>query len=112
MCNKSRVISLVVEKNLAQIRMLGTEKAIANAKMLVELHGKHVGDMHRVHTEREQLSAKLQQERDRLMTGCRLEFPIEKELIGLVVGKSGATIRAAQKAAGVDRVEVSAMSPS
>jgi len=105
-CNKSRVISLVVERNVAQIRILGTEKAIANAKMLIELHGKHVSDMQRVYSEREQLSAKLQQERDRLTTGCRLDFPIERELIGLVVGKNGATIQAARKATGVHRVEV------
>ena len=92
---------------MAQIRILGTEKAIANAKMLIELHGKHVSDMQRVYSEREQLSAKLQQERDRLTTGCRLDFPIERELIGLVVGKNGATIQAARKATGVHRVEVS-----
>ena len=42
-----------------QILMLGTEKSIATAKMLLELHGKHVGDMQRVHNERELLASKL-----------------------------------------------------
>ncbi|EOD37949.1 hypothetical protein EMIHUDRAFT_224951 [Emiliania huxleyi CCMP1516] len=98
--SKSKVLAFEVDRDVHQIKLLGAEKACATAKMLIELHGKHVGDMARVHSEREQLSAKLQHERERLISSFRLEFPVDKELIGLVVGKGGAT------AAGVDKVEV------
>ena len=97
--SKSKVLAFEVDRDVHQIKLLGAEKACATAKMLIELHGKHVGDMARVHSEREQLSAKLQHERERLTSSFRLEFPVDKELIGLVVGKGGATVRSAQKAA-------------
>ena len=80
MCAKAKAISL-----------FGTEKAIATAKMLVDIHAKHQGDIQKRQHERELLAAKLQQERERKLKaqGHRLEFGISKEVIGLVVGKSG-----------------------
>uniref|UniRef100_A0A7S0J573 K Homology domain-containing protein n=1 Tax=Calcidiscus leptoporus TaxID=127549 RepID=A0A7S0J573_9EUKA len=106
-CAKSRLVSFTLDRRSSQVKMLGTEKAIASAKMLVDLHGRHVNDMQRMHTEREQLASKLQSEKDKLTTGHRVQFPIERELIGMVVGKGGRCLADAKKASGVDFINIS-----
>ena len=70
----------------------------------------HQGEMHRIGNERAQLAQKLEAEKEKLSLGCRLEFPIAREVIGLVVGQKGKNIIDTQKATGVDRVEVTARS--
>ena len=123
--SKSNLISLIVHKKVPQIMLMGTERAIARSKMLLDLHGKHLGDIQRIHMEREQaraprlgdraqppwgpqpsarahpapalpsqLASKLQSERAKMSTGYRIDFAIEKGLIGLVVGKGGRHIQA------------------
>ena len=69
------------------------------------------GEMQRIGNERAQLAQKLESEKEKLSLGCRLEFPIAREVIGLVVGKSGKNIIDTQKATGVDRVEVRCRTP-
>ena len=89
------LLALTLDASAKQIKLFGTDKAINVAKMLIDLHAKHQGDIQRRLQEREDLAAKLQAEREKRQSGCRLEFPIVKEVIGLIVGKngSGKTVR-------------------
>jgi hypothetical protein len=103
---KSHLVSLRVHKKNAQIVLIGAPKAITTARMLLDLHAKHLGDIQRVHNEREQLTTKLESEKSKLQHGVRIEFAIGRDLIGLVVGKGGKNISDVQKQTGVDRIEV------
>ena len=87
---KSQLLALVVDTSpkIAQLRLIGSEKSIAKAKMLLELHIKHQSEMHRISNERSMLSTKLEAEREKLSSGYRVEFPITRDVIGLVVGKA------------------------
>ena len=60
--------------------------------------------MHKMQKDREKLTEKLQSARDKLTTGVKLEFPIQRDLIGLVVGKGGRNVIQVQKQCGVDRI--------
>eukprot|EP00966_Prymnesium_polylepis_P268619 6205445-Prymnesium_polylepis.1 len=110
---KSGLLALVFEQSgkASQLKLIGSDKAISTAKMLLELHIKHQGDMQRIANERQQLATKLESEKEKLSLGCRVEFPITKDVIGLVVGKGGKNIVDTQKATGVDRVEVDPHGP-
>ena len=68
----------------------------------MDLHKNHCSDMERVHSHREKLAEKLESEKAKRETGIRIEFPIDKELIGLVVGKGGKNIADARRETGVD----------
>lgn len=105
-CAKSGIVAFSLERRSSQVKMLGTEKAIDKAKMLVDLHGRHMNDMQRMHTEREVLASKLKVEKEKIETGQTLEFSIERELIGLIFGKGGRAIADAKKMSGVDYIKV------
>ena len=88
---KSQLLAMGLDAKAKAMTLFGTEKAIATAKMLVDIHSKHQGDIQKRLHEREQLASKLQVEREKKLKaqGHRVEFGINKEVIGLVVGKSG-----------------------
>jgi len=50
---KAQLLAVMVEKSRAQIKLVGSSKSIAMGKMLIGLHVKHHGDMHRIQSERE-----------------------------------------------------------
>lgn len=50
--------------------------------------------------EKEKLAQQLQEQRKKVESGYRVEFPIEKDLVGLAVGKKGANIRRVKEEAG------------
>lgn len=108
---KAGLLSMVIDPRRTTVKLIGVDKSLKVAKMLLELHMKHQGDMQRVHNEREQLATKLQSEREKLLTGVRVEFPVPRSLIGLVIGKGGKNLVDTQKATGVDRVEVDPQGP-
>lgn len=73
------MISIFIEPKHPRIKIIGSEKQIARAKMLLELHGKHVGDMAGLQMERERLAVKLASEREKIESGmhsllCRCLF--------------------------------------
>ena len=109
--SKSKVVAMSIDPKEARVKIIGAEKNIARAKMLLELHGKHVNDMTGLQQERERLAAKLANERERLETGLRLDFHVDKSLVGLVVGKGGKNMSNAKRIAGVDRVEIDPTGP-
>lgn len=80
-------------------------------KMLLDLHIKHFRDMARIHSEREVLATQLESRRAMRDKGVRVEFPVERDLIGLVVGKGGKTIAETKKATGVELIEVDQSGP-
>jgi len=105
-CAKARVLTLAVDPKTPQIRMLGTEKALHMAKILLDLHGRHIETLLAARKTREELASRMSSEQEKLGSGCRLDFPIERELIGLVVGKNGKQIRETKKATGVYTIEI------
>ncbi|KAL3902795.1 MAG: hypothetical protein SGPRY_011922 [Prymnesium sp.] len=110
---KSGIIALNMESTAksAQLKLIGVAKATTKAKMLLELHIRHQTDKLRIASERALLATKLEAEKEKVMTGARVEFPISRDVIGLVVGKGGKNIVDTQKATGVDRVEVDPQGP-
>lgn len=109
---KSQLLAIHVDKKSPQLKLIGTAKSIAMGKMLLELHMKHHADLTKAHTDREMLASKLESAKAKRDTGVRIEFPVERELIGLVVGKGGKNILDAKKASGVDVVDVDQNGPS
>lgn len=109
--HKAGLLSVVVDKTKPVVSLIGSAKAMTNAKMLLELHMKHLVDMARLHAEREALTTRLEEEKERRDTCVRIEFPIDKELIGLVIGKSGKTLADAKKQAGVDVIDIDTRGP-
>ena len=108
---KSHLLAMTLDRKAKAITLFGSTKAIDVAKMLIDLHAKHQGDIQRRHQEREDLASKLQAKREKEQSGCRLEFPIVKEVIGLIVGKNGKHIIDVQKKSGVDRLEIDPNGP-
>ena len=108
---KAQLLAATVEKSRAQIKLIGATKSIAMAKMLLDLHMKNHGDLHRIQNEREQLVTKIEMRRAARENGIRVEFAIAKELIGLVVGKGGKQITDVKKATGVEMIEVDQTGP-
>ncbi|KAL1527303.1 hypothetical protein AB1Y20_015975 [Prymnesium parvum] len=109
---KSGLLALLVESSRpAQLRLIGTEKSIGTAKMLLELHIKHQTEMARFASGRAQLANKLEAEKEKLTHGCRIEFPITRDVLGLVVGKGGKNILETKRATGIDRVDVDPEGP-
>ena len=102
---------VTVDRKKAQVTLIGAAKQMGNAKMLLELHMKHQGDMARLHSARGLLEDKLQSERTKRDTGVTIEFPVDKELLGLVIGPKGKTIEDAKRASGVHFVEVNPNPP-
>ena len=109
--DKAQLLAITVESQRPQLKLIGASKSISMAKMLIELHMKHHNDMERIHADREKLAQRLDSEKAKRETGVRIEFPIDKALIGLVVGKSGKTITDARKATGIDVVEIDQSGP-
>jgi transcription antitermination factor NusA-like protein len=103
--------AVTVERARPQIKLIGTTKSISMGKMLLELHMKHHGDMARIHSEREVLATRLESRRAMRENGVRVEFPVDKELVGLVVGKGGKNITDTKKATGVELIEVDKNGP-
>jgi len=108
---KAQLLAVTVEKGRPQIKLIGSSKSITMGKMLIDLHMKHHGDMARLHSEREVLATKLETKRALRQNGVRVEFPVDRELIGLVVGKGGKNISEAKKATGVEAIEVDQAGP-
>ena len=109
---KAQLLAVTVEKQRAQIKLIGSSKSISMGKMLIDLHMRHHGDMHRIQSEREVLATKIETRQKAKANGIRVEFPVVKELIGLVVGKQGKTIQDVKKATGVDVIEVEQAGPT
>ena len=62
---KSQLLAMSLDAKAKAMTLFGTEKAIATAKMLVDIHAKHQGDIQKRLHEREQLASKLQVEREK-----------------------------------------------
>ena len=108
---KAQLLAINVEASRPQLKLIGSSKSISMAKMLIELHMKHHNDMERIHADREKLALRLDTEKAKRETGVRIEFPVDKELIGLVVGKNGKNIQDAKRQTGIDVVEVDQSGP-
>ena len=108
---RAQLLAIHVDKKSPQLKLIGTAQSIFTGKMLIELHMKHHEEMSRMHSGRELLASKLESEKAKRDTGVRIEFPVEKELIGLVVGKNGKNIAEARRVSGVDVVEVDQHGP-
>jgi len=111
MREKAQLLSVVVEKTKPQLKLIGSQKSIEMAKMLIELQKKHFSELESVHSHREKLAERLETEKSKRETGVRIEFAIDKELIGLVVGKGGKNIADARRETGVDVVEIDQNGP-
>ena len=108
---KAQLLAVTVDKAKPHIKLIGSGKAITMGKILLDLHMKHHGDMARIHSQRETLASALETKRAAREHGVRVEFPVSKELIGLVVGKGGKNISDVKKATGVEMIEVDQHGP-
>ena len=109
---KANLLAVSVGKRERHVKLIGSTKALQMGKMLLELHMKHQGDMTRIHSANEVLQKKLESKRLAREKGVRIQFPVPKNLIGLVVGKAGKNIKDVKQATKVDSIEVDQNGPS
>ena len=67
----------------------------------MELHLKRLVDLHRAELKKEQLQEQLQTAKEQIAENYRLEFSVPRDLLGLVIGKKGRNIIAAEKMEGI-----------
>ena len=103
---QSGVLTLLEDPVAHQLIILGSVKAVERAGLLILLHFKHQSQIKALQQQKQKLVASLEEEKKRLQSGYIEEFTVSKSLIGLVIGKSGANIRAAEKSPGVQSIKI------
>uniref|UniRef100_A0A7S3GET9 K Homology domain-containing protein n=1 Tax=Palpitomonas bilix TaxID=652834 RepID=A0A7S3GET9_9EUKA len=85
---------------------IGKKDKLESAALLLEIHLKHQMELERLRVEKQKLSAKLEEQRKKVESGFRVEFGIERSLIGLAVGKGGSNIKRVKQETGVDVIKI------
>jgi len=93
-------------KQACKLVILGDKSAANKAAMLLKLHAKHQTGLKSIKSHAANLEATLESERAKRGNSVVEEFPIEYDLIGMIVGKGGSNIKKAEKDSGVHRVEI------
>jgi len=91
-----------------QLVLLGEKSSSQKAEMLLKLHAKHQVGLRGLKKEAADLHDTLESERQKRGNSIVEEFSIDKDLIGMVVGKGGSNIRNAEKESGVHSAVVEA----
>eukprot|EP00933_Yihiella_yeosuensis_P051639 TRINITY_DN49612_c0_g1_i1.p1 TRINITY_DN49612_c0_g1~~TRINITY_DN49612_c0_g1_i1.p1 ORF type:complete len:557 (+),score=132.19 TRINITY_DN49612_c0_g1_i1:185-1855(+) len=102
--DQSGLVHLSVDSSMPALKLLGDSKAIQRAKMLLEVHTKHQGQIQNFQDVRERRLKALEDKRNRIEgSGYKhsVEFSVDSSFIPRIIGKGGEAIRSLQERLGV-----------
>merc|ERR1719261_1116513 len=77
----------------AAVVLLGSAASIRRGKILLEVHLKHQREIQRFHDRRQKTVQVLEERRAKYADACVEEFTVDEEVVGLVIGKGGESLR-------------------
>lgn len=104
----SGALSITVDDKKNSLVILGNAASVERARLLSKMSFKHLEQLVSLQAKTAEKQKQIQELQSRLKNGKLLEFSVEKDLIGLVIGKAGSNIQKAEALAGVLNVRVDA----
>lgn len=102
----SGVLSLIEDPSAKAVVLIGTKKAVATAKILVNMHIKHQQQLKMLQKKQAKTMQTLEEKKKTIAQNVVHEYAINPALLGLVIGKQGKNIKAAESVPGVLSIKV------